>query len=744
MKRAFPHKLKPVDTREIDSDSTAEPSKQAIGGTSKVRSAAMIGLAISVGASSILLPRGGDTAVAADPPTTTESTAEMQPASPEATESVAISVSPATKASKNSTLWEFAPETSVEPIAVGSTQSETRLQLGQLKLSSPTELGGNIATLPDRSLYLDPQADLRPTPVEIPGVSNRQDLQNVGDPIAPTRSSHDESLRLGRERADRWQPGNRFESRAEFGFEESTSSLNGIGDASRPQIQEGQPRSGEGTSVFELPALPGDKFNGLTSQPGIASVSEATPSSGMPYAPGTVIIEPSSTTDPEVIYRVQVGDTLNAIAQNHGISVAELIAANHLSDPHYLKVNQPLKIPQGSGTNTSDVAVQPGTTPVIELGRDTVTFANQSILEIAAPGLDPDRPTVPMIPPLAVATRDSVPTVPQGNIQLTPTLSTGVPTVQLALNKTGSKFVATPENNSSVEWVNEEAPASALPTQPGASELMAKESQPISSSEANPYADRLRAEITRLRAEYRADRENPNPTPVSVKTGDSQPTQASTPTVAEPVNPEYNPSRYMQSVQDEISRPQGRQGSQPRQPVVATAPIGANAYDPLSNPALGQMVSPELPPLSGAEAYLPGAGGSTQSKGFIWPAKGVLTSGYGWRWGRMHKGIDIAGPVGTPIVAVDDGVVTYAGWNDGGYGYLVEVTHTNGSQSLYAHNSRILVKEGQRVAQGQQISEMGSTGFSTGPHLHFEIHPAGQGAVNPMAFLPQDSSTASR
>jgi murein DD-endopeptidase MepM/ murein hydrolase activator NlpD len=126
----------------------------------------------------------------------------------------------------------------------------------------------------------------------------------------------------------------------------------------------------------------------------------------------------------------------------------------------------------------------------------------------------------------------------------------------------------------------------------------------------------------------------------------------------------------------------------------------------------------------------------TQFNGYIWPAKGVLTSGYGWRWGRMHKGIDIAAPIGTPIVAAAPGVVVSAGWNSGGYGNLVELQHPDGSVTLYAHNNRILVRRGQEVAQGQQISEMGSTGRSTGPHLHFEVHPNGRGAVNPIALLP--------
>ena len=126
-----------------------------------------------------------------------------------------------------------------------------------------------------------------------------------------------------------------------------------------------------------------------------------------------------------------------------------------------------------------------------------------------------------------------------------------------------------------------------------------------------------------------------------------------------------------------------------------------------------------------------------QPQRWLMPARGLLTSGFGWRWGRMHKGIDIANSVGTAIVAAQHGRVTFAGWSDGGYGYLVEITHGDGSRSLYAHQSRILVREGEEVLQGQQIGEMGSTGRSTGPHLHFEIHAPGYGAINPMDVLQQ-------
>jgi murein DD-endopeptidase MepM/ murein hydrolase activator NlpD len=129
----------------------------------------------------------------------------------------------------------------------------------------------------------------------------------------------------------------------------------------------------------------------------------------------------------------------------------------------------------------------------------------------------------------------------------------------------------------------------------------------------------------------------------------------------------------------------------------------------------------------------------TTTLGFSWPAAGKLTSRFGRRWGRMHKGIDIAGPVGTPINAAADGTVISAGWNSGGYGNLVEIKHSDGTTTRYGHNSRLSVSVGQTVRQGQQLAEMGSTGHSTGSHLHFEIRPTGGSAVNPIALLPANS-----
>ena len=121
------------------------------------------------------------------------------------------------------------------------------------------------------------------------------------------------------------------------------------------------------------------------------------------------------------------------------------------------------------------------------------------------------------------------------------------------------------------------------------------------------------------------------------------------------------------------------------------------------------------------------------ASGFVWPVQGILTSYYGWRWGRMHEGIDIAVGNGTPVVSSASGTVIVAGWM-GGYGNLVVVDHGNGIATAYGHNTSVAVGIGQSVAQGQVIAYSGNTGNSTGPHVHFEVRVNG-GAVDPLGYL---------
>jgi murein DD-endopeptidase MepM/ murein hydrolase activator NlpD len=110
-----------------------------------------------------------------------------------------------------------------------------------------------------------------------------------------------------------------------------------------------------------------------------------------------------------------------------------------------------------------------------------------------------------------------------------------------------------------------------------------------------------------------------------------------------------------------------------------------------------------------------------------------FTSPYGYRWGRLHAGVDLAGPVGTPIYAPADGVVLKAG-RESGYGNVIRIQHDFGIQTVYGHLSKFRVKTGQKVSRGERIGDMGNTGRSTGPHLHYEIRVGGS-PINPMKFI---------
>ena len=123
-----------------------------------------------------------------------------------------------------------------------------------------------------------------------------------------------------------------------------------------------------------------------------------------------------------------------------------------------------------------------------------------------------------------------------------------------------------------------------------------------------------------------------------------------------------------------------------------------------------------------------------ESERFLWPAHGGITSRYGERWGRMHEGIDIDGSTGDPVVASKDGIITFAGW-ESGYGNLIIIDHLGPYKTKYGHLSKILVQAGQRVEAGELIGRVGSTGRSTGSHLHFEILINGS-PVNPLRYLP--------
>jgi len=152
--------------------------------------------------------------------------------------------------------------------------------------------------------------------------------------------------------------------------------------------------------------------------------------------------------------------------------------------------------------------------------------------------------------------------------------------------------------------------------------------------------------------------------------------------------------------------------------------------------AIGQtIIVPEgvMPAVSATprqRQMTPNAGTVTASGQFVWPTQGTITQRFSW----YHPGLDIANRSLPTTVAADSGRVIYAGWDASGYGYMVLVDHGNGYKTRYAHLSQIMVISGQTIGRGTAVGKMGSTGRSTGPHLHFEIYLNGV-RVNPMGYL---------
>lgn len=362
-------------------------------------------------------------------------------------------------------------------------------------------------------------------------------------------------------------------------------------------------------------------------------------------------------------YKVKAGDTLTAIARQHGLPLTALIAANQLADPNRIQIAQQLIVPISP---SQGIESQQPMTAALENNNYTGMGGNIS---------DDD---------------SVVETNPEGIAEIQRQQSAKAEQAQLS-----DRYVQS--LRSDIEKLQQRYRAQSLLSQAVSGE------QPT----AKTSGDRLLQKIRQMATVEGKTDQNFNSKQASKTLQIAAPKQ---------------PQRPVQPVEDESGDS------------LATAPIGRDAIDSLQS-IQQRNVSPALPPLDSVDTYLPKP--TISQKGFMWPAKGKLSSGYGYRWGRMHRGIDIAAPVGTPIFAAAAGVVIKSGWNSGGYGNMVDIQHTDGTITRYAHNKRLLVHKGQAVYQGQQISEMGSTGFSTGPHLHFEIHPLGKKAVNPIAFLPR-------
>lgn len=421
--------------------------------------------------------------------------------------------------------------------------------------------------------------------------------------------------------------------------------------------------------------------------------------SGQPSPQVASLNVPSAAvgSDPKALvdYQVNPGDTLSSIAKAHGVSYQELASLNNLTNPNLLEAHQVLKVPVASENE-------------------------------------------PVVVPTVVSESSSL--QPSANVD------TEAQIQKLAAEAPAVKVAVNPLTAGSSRLPMPKLAESSLPSSPA---NLTKSNGAVTEAKSSAqYVKGLVSEIEKLREKYEpAQSAQPASQPKLTQRA-AAPVPASLALNApkpEAVNPDFKANVRLDSLLSEVRSLNQQRSKQlskapalpvadlPKPQLVARASLGSEAYAPVVQASVRQMVSPSLPPIGASEDYLPGTG--NKINGYIWPAKGVFTSGYGMRWGRMHRGIDVAAPIGTPVVASAVGVISYAGWNDGGYGYMVEISHPDGSMTRYAHNSRILVHVGQQVSQGQQIAEMGSTGYSTGPHSHFEIHLAGKGTVNPISYL---------
>jgi murein DD-endopeptidase MepM/ murein hydrolase activator NlpD len=442
-------------------------------------------------------------------------------------------------------------------------------------------------------------------------------------------------------------------------------------------------------------------------------------------------------------HTVQEGENLSQIAKIHGVSLEGVAILNQLNPNSVLRVGQvisldPVKtklILSRLGEIPEDSAISKVKKQPSPIGKQSAEFGSQ-VFKSAS---------VPFIP--AQSSEFVTYRVSPGE-----NLSTIARTHGMSPSALASLNQITDQDVLKTNQVLKVAPAKIAPVSPEVFQSIATATPSLSAgleAEAPPpplpgqaimsrrYVDGLMADVTKARQKYRPTTVAYRPDTRSIQSVNtlatpSLPSILPSPPIVNPDLRSVSMSRGLTSVPLQ-SVPEIKPSIAPR--VVARASVGADAYAPLVQDSARQMVSPAMPTIGAADSYLPrGKGGAMN--GFIWPARGVLTSGYGQRWGRPHRGIDIAAPIGTPVVAAAPGIIGYSGYNDGGFGYLVEIDHADGTMTRYAHNSRLLVKAGQQVSQGEQISEMGSTGFSTGPHVHFEVHPGGKGAVNPIAYLP--------
>lgn len=667
--------MKQAISKESMSDlshSCIQETYQSVASSSSIKSAAMLGLALSVGASGVFATQSEASAAVSAPavsalktPATAKAFSKDFQVSKPAAPTPQVQTAAHHTVESGQSLWQIAQLHRIglhDLKTANNLPVETSIRVGQvLKVPDAAVAAQSPTQKIIQNLIARESEHIESEPTEL-ATANSLALENA-ETIAKTdtrpeiseRSQSTEELSANSRRAI--QPVAQLDE-VQVSFEAANTQAEGKvqadGEVTSPlepsfkaSIESTEARTVERAGAVE--AVESTQPSAAIEPASIdievadASFAEAQTRESAPVIAAVNSPTQPALTQPSISYQVQAGDTLAGIASSLGMSTEALISANELANPDVIMPGATLVIPTANSGQLASRDIQPGSTIEQTAAKSRLAYLQSTIGQNGSVAED-EIQSKPSPPSRTATATDAQVAVAQGGID---------PYVANLLE-----------------------------------EVQEIQSQPVQVAEA---------QITEVEARVS------NSPRITERVSERI---AITPTASEPVD----------------------------SPLLAAAPLSPEAYVPAQRSPAGQIVSPDMPLLPDADEFLPEA--PNYFDGYIWPARGTLTSGYGWRWGRMHRGVDVAGPVGTPIVAAGNGVVEKAGWNSGGYGNLVEIRHPDGSLTLYAHNNRLNVSTGQAVKQGQKIAEMGSTGYSTGPHLHFEVHVSGEGAVNPIAYLP--------